>query len=66
MRRRRRRRRKRNGSSHTCPSGLWNFYTLSRVPRIPNIIHLYKLSAASKVMPLLEHKANHSQPLWTI
>ena len=29
------------------------------------MFHLQKLSAAGKIMPLLEHEANHSQLLWT-
>ena len=50
------------------PQPLWAlavFNVLSRVPRIPNFIHLQILSAAGKFMPLPEHEANHTLMLWT-
>jgi len=45
-------------------SHLWeHLYSLSKLPRVPNIIQSQKLSAAGKIMPVLEHEANHSQLL---
>lgn len=36
-----------------------------KVPRIPTFTQSQELSAASKITPLLEHEANHSQLLWS-
>ena len=44
----------------------WHVYNLWKVPRIPNITQLQKLSAAGKIMLLREPKTNHSKLLWTI
>lgn len=45
--------------------GPYHSHNLWNVLRIPNVTQSQKLSASGKIVPLLEHKTNHSQRLST-
>lgn len=49
----------------TLPLRALAFIYHLKFSRIPNATQPQKLSAAGKIMPLLEHKASHSQLLWS-